>query len=90
MATLITVRTTTGKLLGTCDERCYLAQHDHCACVCGGVCHGIGLQRAAAAALKLTDPDPAGFREKYPPWEAVITKHPRLLDWAHPRLFADA
>jgi alpha-galactosidase/6-phospho-beta-glucosidase family protein len=43
---LIEVRGSDGKLIGTCDARCYLAEEEGCECVCGGINHGVGLERA--------------------------------------------
>jgi hypothetical protein len=32
--------------VGRCDARCYDAKHPDCDCICGGVNHGAGLNRA--------------------------------------------
>jgi alpha-galactosidase/6-phospho-beta-glucosidase family protein len=43
---LIEVRGSDGKLIGACDAKCYLAEEERCECVCGGINHGVGLERA--------------------------------------------
>lgn len=42
---LIEVRNSEG-IVGRCDAKCYLAEHENCECVCGGKNHGAGLQQA--------------------------------------------
>jgi hypothetical protein len=45
VATLMAVYNSDG-LVGRCDARCYLGHGDSCDCCCGGVNHGVGLERA--------------------------------------------
>lgn len=45
MGTLIAVYNSEG-LVGRCDANCYEARHPECDCVCGGMNHGAGLDRA--------------------------------------------
>ncbi|MCZ7544885.1 MAG: hypothetical protein M5R40_15785 [Anaerolineae bacterium] len=45
MTTLIAVYDSEG-CRGRCDARCYNAKGDKCTCVCGGMNHGAGPQRA--------------------------------------------
>lgn len=45
MATLIAVHNSEG-CVGRCDARCYGATHEDCNCVCGGINHGVGEQKA--------------------------------------------
>lgn len=45
MTTLIAVYNSDG-CVGRCDAKCYLASEPDCECICGGVNHGAGLQRA--------------------------------------------
>lgn len=33
--------------LDACDAACYMAKHQACRCICGGINHGVGLKRAA-------------------------------------------
>ncbi len=33
-------------LQGRCDEKCYNATSTRCVCICGGVNHGVGLDKA--------------------------------------------
>ncbi|OLT12939.1 hypothetical protein BJF79_03300 [Actinomadura sp. CNU-125] len=46
MASLLIVRRG-GDIIGHCDALCYDAKHDECVCkACGGVNHGVGIERA--------------------------------------------
>ena len=45
MTTLIAVHNSDG-LVGRCDAKCYDAKHPQCVCICGGMNHGAGIQRA--------------------------------------------
>lgn len=45
MTALITVSNSDG-VVGRCDAKCYNAQTDECDCICGGMNHGAGLERA--------------------------------------------
>lgn len=45
MATLIQ-QVSSGGSRRRCDARCYNAQHSKCTCICGGMNHGKGLQKA--------------------------------------------
>jgi hypothetical protein len=45
MTTLIEVRNSSG-LVGRCDAKCYNAEHPKCDCICGGMNHGAGKQKA--------------------------------------------
>lgn len=44
--TLIEIRDGSGTVVGRCDAKCYNAEQSHCDCVCGGMNHGAGKQRA--------------------------------------------
>lgn len=50
MTTVLSARRL-GKLIGTCDARCYDAKTPGCDCICGGRCHGKGLRAAIRIAL---------------------------------------
>ena len=45
MTTLISVHTSDG-CVGRCDAKCHEATSPHCDCVCGGMNHGVGHDRA--------------------------------------------
>ena len=47
MTTVIAVYNSDG-CVGRCDARCHEADSDDCDCICGGVFHGVGKQRAEA------------------------------------------
>jgi hypothetical protein len=34
------------RCVGRCDARCYQAHDEHCHCICGGINHGVGRQKA--------------------------------------------
>ena len=44
--TLIEIRDGSGTVVGRCDAKCYNAEQPHCDCVCGGMNHGAGKQKA--------------------------------------------
>jgi len=50
MATLIAVYSSE-RCVGRCDANCYNAVHARCACICGGVNHGLGVDLARANVL---------------------------------------
>jgi len=54
MATLIEVKNSNG-VVGRCDERCYDAIRPRCDCCCGGVNHGVGLNKAVANLSRMYD-----------------------------------
>ena len=58
MAVLIAVYNSDG-CAGRCDARCYDAQSDVCDCICGGMNHGAGLQKAQENTSERFDPDGA-------------------------------
>jgi len=45
MSTLISVYNSDG-CVGRCDAKCYDAITPHCDCICGGMNHGAGLNKA--------------------------------------------
>jgi hypothetical protein len=89
MPALLTAHDSTGRTIGRCDERCYLAQHNHCRCICGGACHGLGLQAAAKVARKITEADYAGLDTPQPGGSVTIRHHRALPLLASNRLFSD-
>lgn len=54
MATLIAVYTSAG-CVGRCDARCYTAKDHACDCICQGVNHGTGRQRATDNTVAMAD-----------------------------------
>ncbi|WP_026370028.1 hypothetical protein [Kallotenue papyrolyticum] len=54
MATLIAVYTSDG-CVGRCDARCHEAHEPTCDCICGGMNHGVGRQRAAEQTRELVE-----------------------------------
>jgi hypothetical protein len=45
MTTLITLYSS-DRCIGRCDANCYNATKTTCTCICGGLNHGVGLQKA--------------------------------------------
>ena len=45
MATLIAVYNSEG-CVGRCDAKCYKATEPQCVCICGGMNHGVGYNKA--------------------------------------------
>jgi len=54
MATLISLRTSDGHRR-RCTARCYCAKGPQCDCICGGMNHGAGPQRAALNTESLSE-----------------------------------
>jgi hypothetical protein len=46
MPALIEVYDEFGECIGRCDSKCYNAKESGCICICGGINHGVGLERA--------------------------------------------
>jgi len=45
METVLEARDADGELIGRCDARCHTAKGAKCTCICGGLNHGVGLDR---------------------------------------------
>jgi hypothetical protein len=54
MATLIAVYNSEG-CVGRCDANCYEAHDDRCECICGGMNHGAGRDRAVDNTTAMAD-----------------------------------
>jgi len=54
MATLISLRTSDGRRRH-CTAKCYCAKGPQCDCICGGMNHGAGPQRAAQNTATLSE-----------------------------------
>lgn len=61
--TLISIYNSDG-LVGRCDARCYDAKHPDCVCICGGMNHGGGKQKAID---NITEHVKNQIRENYKP-----------------------
>ncbi len=88
MAALLIARSAAGRVIGRCDERCYLSQHNQCRCICGGRNHGVGLQAAAANSRHIATIDYSGLDEPAPPGSCTLERHPELQRLATPQLFS--
>jgi hypothetical protein len=44
-----------GSLYGRCDASCYDGTKTECACICGGVNHGVGMVQALANTAAMSD-----------------------------------
>jgi len=54
MATMIAAYDSNG-CVGRCDAKCYNATCENCTCVCGGMNHGAGLQRAVQNTTEMAE-----------------------------------
>lgn len=87
MNALIIARDGRGRRIAQCDRKCYDAQGDSCRCICGGICHGLGLQAAARSALKADPAQIINSTLDTVPDAAHVSRHPNLSLWASPTLF---
>lgn len=46
MPAMIEVYNDLGECIGRCDSKCYNARDRGCSCICGGINHGAGLEKA--------------------------------------------
>ena len=85
MTTLITTKEVKGpqamgkvvyvpKRKGHCNEQCYNAKSEVCLCCCGGVNHGVGLQKAIENTKQMSNRTDVTFNEK------VLTQDCRIRD----------
>lgn len=82
MTTLIEQRDGNGRLIRSCDARCYNAKGPKCRCVCDSVNHGVGLMEAKAwtklCSIYLKEQAPAGHTIKlYEPPTRFKGEQPR-------------
>lgn len=60
-----------GKIVGTCDGKCYLAKRPRCTCVCKGALHGrpknsaIRRLRKMKVYFRLIYPERKGYKIKF-------------------------
>jgi len=63
---MVLVRFEHGGRVRRCDARCYNGESSRCTCVCGGINHGVGIQRAlenSREALGLPEPGQASLED---------------------------
>ena len=86
VATLIAVYNSDG-CVGRCDARCYNAQSDHCDCICGGMNHGAGIERALENNSERFDPAGAlqdfAKRNGFDARELVVDHHGDLFPFGN-------
>lgn len=56
MSALLIVRSGS-VVIGQCDAVCYDAKHTRCVCICGGLAHGVGRERAIILVRHLANRD---------------------------------
>lgn len=88
MATLFSVFDSKGRYLGGCNARCYDAKGDRSVCVCGGVNHGVGIQKAARNTLELRTIFPRGPHKPEPIENYTVYFHRSLRALAAQQQFA--
>ncbi len=63
MTTLMAVYDNNG-CRGRCDARCYNARTPECECVCGGINHGVGLEKAVDNTQRMAEAMIEAFARK--------------------------
>jgi len=84
MPALLIIHDKDGKRIGQCDAKCYDGTSLQCRCICGGINHGVGRQRAAKNAVDMSlrhcTPEQVAPRAK----GLTLAKYHRLADLTHP------
>jgi len=79
VTTLISVYNSDG-CVGRCDAKCYSATTAECNCICRGVNHGAGKQRAAANTQQMAEQWIESWQTDHPEAERFfVRKHGRLV-----------
>jgi hypothetical protein len=65
VCTLIAVYNSEG-CIGRCDAKCYAASDPDCDCICGGMNHGKGKQRALDKTRELAESWIERYKSKHP------------------------
>lgn len=65
MATLISAHNSEG-CIGRCDAKCHEATSDTCNCICGGMNHGAGLDKAMKNTQEYAELWMDEYRQKHP------------------------
>lgn len=55
MSTMIAAYGSDGECMGRCDAKCYNATCEHCDCICGGMNHGVGVNKATENTRELAE-----------------------------------
>lgn len=66
MTTLISAYNSEGVITGRCDAKCYSATHEDCDCICGGVNHGVGFQKAQENTQEMCEEWIADYQATHP------------------------
>lgn len=81
MATLIAAYNSEG-CIGRCDAKCYNATGPECECICGGMNHGAGQQKAEQNTRELVESWMEDWQEKHPDTERFeIPEHVQQLSF---------
>jgi len=65
MTTLIAAYNSEG-CIGRCDAKCYNAERPDCDCICGGMNHGVGRQKAMNNTTKLAETWMEQWQKEHP------------------------
>lgn len=76
MATLIAAYNSDG-CIGRCDAKCYNATTHDCTCICGGLNHGAGIQKAQENTSLLAEVWMEEYKKQHPQEELTfkVPKH---------------
>lgn len=79
MATLIATYNSDG-CTGRCDAKCYNATHDKCDCICRGMNHGKGIDKARENTRELADKWAEQWEKEHPGESVSVTKEVKQLN----------
>ena len=80
MTTLIAAYNSEG-CTGRCDAKCYNATGPDCECICGGLNHGAGVEKAMENTRELAEEWMRRWREGHPDTEYFLVPAAQLPLW---------
>jgi hypothetical protein len=69
-----------GICIGRCDRNCYDATNPRCTCICAGINHGVGIQRAAANTATACDTMVQAYLDEHPDHDQVTARFHRAIN----------
>ncbi len=80
MTTLIAAYNSEG-CIGRCDAKCYNATGPDCECICGGLNHGAGVEKAMENTRELAEEWMRQWRTEHPDTEYFLVPAAQLSLW---------
>ncbi|MEE9602968.1 MAG: hypothetical protein V3V75_06675 [Thermoguttaceae bacterium] len=88
MPALIRILNPAGKLLASCDSRCYNSTSEFCSCLCQKANHGQGIRQAAKNVRDNAHNMCLAWAMKHPELKpGIVALHKKINEFAHPVLF---